>query len=336
MDRAHDMVDARIAVMEDKIRRVYRKAYIDTRRKLREHLESFGPEDEAMRAQVDAGEITMRQYERWRRDYVMLGERWEKMADVLAKDFTRSAEIAASIVNENVPWCFALNHDYGFYEIESGFGFEVGYTLYDRKALAQLVNESPNLLPMASVDEGEHTEWMAQKVTEAVTQGLLTGDTIPELAKRMEQVAAMSANASVRTARTAMTAAENMGRQASYERAQSMGIRLKKEWVATLDNRTRESHRKLMGKVVDVGAEFMRGLEYPGDPHGRPEEVYNCRCTMVTRLEGFEDPGIIDLKRIRIDGLTFEEWLAMKDPEEKMAERAAAKEARASGKKKGR
>lgn len=48
-----------------------------------------------------------------------------------------------------------------------------------------------------------------------------------------------------RTARTAVTAAENAGCVDSYSRAKSLGIELEQEWMATLDVRTRSSHRKL-------------------------------------------------------------------------------------------
>jgi len=56
--------------------------------------------------------------------------------------------------------------------------------------------------------------------------------------------------------------------------------------MATLDERTRESHAEIDGEIVDIDKEFSNGLMYPADPDGEPAEVYNCRCTMVADLEG--------------------------------------------------
>ena len=46
----------------------------------------------------------------------------------------------------------------------------------------------------------------------------------------------MSLASAIRTARTATTAAQNAGRMDSYHAAEGMGIKLKKEWLATLDH----------------------------------------------------------------------------------------------------
>ena len=70
----------------------------------------------------------------------------------------------------------------------------------------------------------------------------------------------------------------------SYEAAAKMGIEMQKEWMATLDSRTRHSHRRLDGETVEYDSEFSNGCRYPGDPKGKPAEVYNCRCTMVARV----------------------------------------------------
>ena len=45
----------------------------------------------------------------------------------------------------------------------------------------------------------------------------------------------MNRASAIRTARTSVTAAQNAGRMDSYHSAEEMGIKLKKQWLATLD-----------------------------------------------------------------------------------------------------
>ena len=55
-------------------------------------------------------------------------------------------------------------------------------------------------------------------------------------------------------------------------------------WLATSDSRTRPTHRAAEGQRVPVGQPFIVGgaeLRFPGDPSGPPQEVIQCRCTML-------------------------------------------------------
>lgn len=57
-----------------------------------------------------------------------------------------------------------------------------------------------------------------------------------------------------------------------------------KEWLATRDTRTRESHRGADGQTVALASPFRVGtalLQMPGDPTGRADEVINCRCAIL-------------------------------------------------------
>jgi SPP1 gp7 family putative phage head morphogenesis protein len=55
----------------------------------------------------------------------------------------------------------------------------------------------------------------------------------------------------------------------------------KKQWVATKDMLTRESHVELDGEEVDFDEAFSNGLMFPLEPGGDPGEVINCRCDMI-------------------------------------------------------
>lgn len=97
----------------------------------------------------------------------------------------------------------------------------------------------------------------------------------------------MSLASAIRTARTATTAAQNAGRMDSYHAAEGMGIKLKKEWLATLDGRTRHAHAMLDGQTAETDKPFHVDdyeIMYPGGTSAPGYLVYNCRCTLIQRL----------------------------------------------------
>lgn len=60
-----------------------------------------------------------------------------------------------------------------------------------------------------------------------------------------------------------------------------------KQWIATMDSRTRASHLAAHGQTVGVDDDFEvdgEALGYPGDPKGSASNVISCRCRMVTVL----------------------------------------------------
>ena len=231
---------------------------------------------------------------------------WEDLRDTLAADLSHVNEIATGLINNHAIDCYALNMNYGTYEIENGYHIDTSFSMYDHRTVENLMRDEPQIIPKASLDIPEDLRWNRKKLTSAITQGVLTGESIPDIAKRLGKVANMNESAAVRNARTYTTAAENKGRVDSYDRARSMGIELEQEWMATLDMRTRASHRQLDGERVKIGAKFSNECRYPGDPEGRPEEIYNCRCTLVAALKGY---NYDDTRFSRLPpGMTYEDW----------------------------
>ena len=165
------------------------------------------------------------------------------------------------------------------------------------------------MLPAPRIDIPEDIRWNKQKITSNITQAVLQGMAIPEIAKSMQTIVGMNKASATRNARTAMIGAQNAGRQQAYERAAAMGIKVKKEWIATLDGRTRHSHGMADGQQVEINGKFKVGaseLRFPGDPQGASEEVYNCRCTMAT----VEPPEILRGEEPR---MTYQEWYNSKE-----------------------
>ena len=160
---------------------------------------------------------------------------------------------------------------------------------------------------MPALDVAKDVAWNRKLMASQLTQGVLLGESIPKMSRRVQSVTGSNIATATRTARTAVTGAENAGRVSSYERAKGMGIKLKKEWVSTLDNRTRHSHRQLDGEKTEVGGTFPNGCRFPGDPTARYAEICNCRCTLVAAVEGFETDDAKRASKLP-KGMTYEQW----------------------------
>lgn len=62
----------------------------------------------------------------------------------------------------------------------------------------------------------------------------------------------------------------------------------KKEWLSTMDDRTRPEHAEVNGQVVGINEPFIVGgeeLMFPGDPSASPELTISCRCTVLPVME---------------------------------------------------
>lgn len=125
----------------------------------------------------------------------------------------------------------------------------------------------------------DQTTW--ERLQRSLADGVQEGESINDLARRVRGVFTEADRArSITIARTEVLGASNAGSIAGYEHA-GVGF---KGWLATPDDRTRDSHHEADGQVVALNSEFMVGgarLAFPGDPSGPAEEVINCRCTTI-------------------------------------------------------
>ena len=303
------MTDKALIALERKLQYEYRRAMQSASKRLSDHLKKFDKEDAIRLAKVKSGELSRGAYLLWRSEKMTQGEAWKGVRDTLAKDLSNANQIAVGMINENTKNVYALNMNYGTYEVESGARIRTSFTLYDHSTVENLMKKDPKIIPKARLDIPKDMLWNRRKITSAITQGVLSGDSIPDIAKRLRSVTNMNIAASIRNARTYTTAAENKGRIDSYKRAQDLGIEMEQEWMATLDERTRASHVALDGERVAIGEKFSNDLEYPGDPSGDPEEIYNCRCTLRAVIANHEYDRSNRFENLP-EGMTYDDWKA--------------------------
>ena len=138
----------------------------------------------------------------------------------------------------------------------------------------------------------------------------------------------MNKNASIRSARTIVTGAENKGRMDSYHKAEEDGIILEKQWLSAVDSRTRDWHIELNGKTKPIDEPFENSIGeimFPGDPSADGANVYNCRCTLVSVVKGFGKKQSIGLPNENFEQPLTEKQLKNKTEQIKKTENQITK-----------
>lgn len=315
-----DYLDEQVEKVEKKVVKIYKQAEKETNAKLKQYMADFKRKDTVKKALLKKGEISQAEYDQWRTGQLMIGKRWEDMRDTLAQDFTNANAIARSIAISYMPDAYAMCHNYSTFLIEKGSKLDTGYALYNRATVERLIRDDPALLPppgktmQTKIALGEAKKWQKSKVQSVFAQALLQGESVDNTAKRIaNNLSTQNMQSAVRYARTALTGAQNAGNVDAYMRAKRMGIKTKKMWVATLDGRTRHDHRMLDGQTRDLEDPFKNDLGeimFPGDPSANPANIWNCRCTIIPQIEGFEK----DIKDLglrndeKLGGMSYDEW----------------------------
>jgi len=326
-DIVRDFTDDELKRLEKRLDAVYGQAAEEMTARLEDHIQRFDAQNERWRQAVAEGRATAEEWADWRRGVSVEGRWVADMAADLSDSAVNVDVMARDIVNDTIPTVYAHSADLTAYQIERDIGWMThSFDLVNEDAVRELVTMGEDeqliheVIPVGppkprvqslrvNLDRARDVRWNRQKFHSAITQSVLQGESIPRVSARLMNVLNMDRNMAVRAARTAITAAENMGRTRTYDRAVSLGIDMKQQWIATHDERTRSEHRALDGQIVNVGEPFeVDGYElmYPADPAAPPYLTYNCRCRTVAYFDDVQDPDGFWTEFP--NGMTYDEW----------------------------
>lgn len=321
--------DKAIAQTEAEIRKTYRLAKKELKAKLDDFERKFAVRNQEKQKALQEGKISEQEYKNWLTGQVFIRNQWQSKIRQISEVMHDCNRQAVNLINNKRLDVFAENYNYMAFRGEMATGISFG--LYNSQAVARLMQENPKMLPEWNIDEEKDYKWNEQKVNNIVRQGIIQGESIPQIANRLcDELVSMNENKMNMFARTAMTEAQNAGRQQQMNDAADMGIDIHKQWLATLDSRTRDSHRKLDGQEVPYNENFVSlygEIEYPGDPDAEPADVFNCRCTMVSIYPKYEDRSKPNWREEEtIDGMTYQEWKEEKTKNVEIASTESTKE----------
>lgn len=267
---ARKWTDAELARLERELKHLYSQSYKEIQKKANSILSKIelkpdmSPQDRY---------LEMQKYKR-------LQSLEAQIADIL-KD--TNAE-AVKIINGKMVNVYTNN-----YKANTAiFPKDTVFPPLGRSAVKSILTGQVAPFKQLSVDTLLSRADIERELTRSLITGIMQGESIPNLAKRMKAITNKTLSQSIRIARTETTRVENSAKQDVGEQGKKLGFKMKKQWISTSDGRTRPEHAGADGQIVDIDKPFIVGgeeLMYPGDESGSAWNTINCRCTTINIIE---------------------------------------------------
>lgn len=187
-----------------------------------------------------------------------------------------------------------------FYALEGAENIQINFAMLPDDYISELVNK-PVAGKRLSTRLYINRTKLAQEATTALLQGAFKGEGYAKVAKRVGELTEANYKQSLRIARTEGGRVQSAAKQKSYEDAETMGIKIEKQWMSTLDEKTRTSHQEIDGQRVGVNEKFTVDGKQADGPRlfGVAGLDINCRCTTI--------PVVNDIApEFRVDNTTGE------------------------------
>jgi hypothetical protein len=201
--------------------------------------------------------------------------------------------------------------------------------LADRKIHPNANGEMVALYESLGID----TDKLKQTIRQEITRGLASGMRFEDIARNIANVSKAPLSRAKTIARTEGHRIQQASAEDARQLAKSKGADVLKQWDASLDGATRQTHKELDGQIQEVNKPFKSGTKsamYPGD-FGDAAEDCNCRCAALTRARWAldEDELKVMQERAAVFGLSEDKKQTFEDFKEKFLKAAKAENERA-------
>lgn len=256
--------------------------------------------------QSDDVHVTWTEFNKYNR----LNKELERIGQMLTDDYNQIAKAIKQTQHNAYIEKYMMS--LYLYEMASqtSMQFDVPTASVINKAIEQPI-EFIKLVPTLQ----KHRDEVLKKIRIHITQGVMSGEGYSKIAKALRDDIGMTKAQSQRVARTEAGRAMSQAGLDSAKVAKDNGLTgMKKRWLATKDNRTRDTHRHLDGKAIDIDDNFHSSGCVGQAPKlfvgvASAKENINCRCKLLYYFDEDELPSVT---RTKDDGVipftTYREW----------------------------
>ena len=305
VDRAADITNQRMLDLAERLKLIYSEAAetaLAREKSAIEKLAAFDKQVEKLIEQgVDSDTIRRRQL-----SYRRAVERETGIVRNISAEIANTSETARRIIDGVRLNVYDINYRGALSGVDNQLGFGVDWTIYYRNQLRVILSgewqpfekvEAREIFVRSQMDISRgyvrerafgrlgDDRIIVTRLQNELAKSVILGESAQQIATRIKKVGEMSRRQAVTIARTEIMRVANQGRMLGFTQAYNdYGIEMQKQWIATLDNKTRDSHAHMHLERAELDEKFTNGLMQPGGD-GPPEEVINCRCIVVSVLK---------------------------------------------------
>ena len=170
----------------------------------------------------------------------------------------------------------------------------------DQKQVIDAIVHKSKLSKKLYTTLGFNMNDLKKRISSEVSRGITNNLPYGEIARNIENTTSIGLNKSVRIARTEGHRIQGQAQLDASVKAKEKGANVVKQWDASLDGRTRKSHRKLDGQIREVDEYFeVDGKKaMTAGQFNRAEEDVNCRCRVNQRAKwALDEDELEELKK---------------------------------------
>lgn len=186
-------------------------------------------------------------------------------------------------VSDYLKGCYDTGYIGAMYDI-AGQGIPLIMPIDQKKVTKAMVHDT-KLSKKLYTKLGEDVNLLKKRVANNISRGIATADSYANIARNIANGTMVGINKTMRIARTEGHRIQCTAAFDAQYAAKDAGADIVKQWDATLDGRTRDTHRQLDGQIRELDEPFeVYGMEamFPSD-FGDPAEDINCRCALLQR-----------------------------------------------------
>ncbi|WP_349533037.1 phage minor head protein [Leuconostoc citreum] len=272
------------------LKSIYKKAFIRLAKDLKKWDKDFATMTDSQKSEF--------------KRKLIVAKRMQNVLNAVEKD------VHLNILN-TIKTAGAMSYNGTYFFMEKKYELELGNVLISDEELLALANK-PIFSKNFSKRLHNNTQIVSQRASQAIADGLVRGEGYAIIAQRLQSFTNMAYNNALRISRTESGRVASITNFQAAKNIKTMGIDIKKKWVATLDKKTRTDHRMLDGKTIELKELFTVNGYQALHPHafGAASEDVNCRCVLINVIDDIAPEYRMDNEsKQTIKDMSYEEWL---------------------------